>query len=193
MNNIRNIDERNNVVNTDKNIRRAKKSVNAKMDYLTDEALEKLIADVEKEPMLRPPMNFGDDVISRIQRKRKYKKNMQLFSYSMRVIAATAAALAIVLIVPDNISTEESRLSGWQPPKYSRQEVRVQEDEVRDDGTQQGNAQEDNKYVMAVRKPYDERFIYKLNKHMDEYVSMINGKLNQFVRMEVNFNEEEEK
>lgn len=165
MNNIRNIDERNNVANADRNIRRAKKSVNAKTDYLSDEALEKLIADVEKEPMLRPPVNFGDDVISRIQRKRKYKKNMQLFSYSMRVIAATAAALAIVLIVPDNISTEESR-----SPRYMS-EWQLQED----------------------KKPYDERFIYKLNKHMDEYVSMVNGKLNQFVRMEVKFNEEEEK
>lgn len=147
---------------------------NIRDDYITDEALEELIASVESKPLMHPPKGFRDDIISQIRRKRKYKKNFQLFSYSMKVIAATAASLGIVLIVPDNISNEESTRPGI---------ISELRDEI---------AGGHNQFVQE-KKSYDEKIIYKLNKHMDEYVSAVNGKLNEFVRMEVNFNEKEEK
>lgn len=191
MNSIKNINDGNIADGVDRAVRRGRKDVNAKPNYLTDEALEELIAAVEAESMLSPPKDFRDDVLTQIRRKRKYKKNLQLFSYSMKVIAATAAALGIVLIVPGNISTEESRISGfvseWQAgrtPGGSAQEEKEQGDKA-------SEVQEKKQYARETGKAYGDSFIYKLNKQMDEYVSIVNGKLNQFVRMEVNFNEEE--
>lgn len=93
--------------------RKSKGAINANPAYLTDEALEALIAETEAGSMLHPPKGFHDDILSRIHRKRRYRKNLQLFSYSMKVIVATAAALGIVLIVPVNVNTEESRMSGY--------------------------------------------------------------------------------
>ena len=158
---------------------------NIKDDYLTDEALEELISSVEAKPLLRPPKGFKNDIINQIQRKRKYKKNMQLFSYSMKVIAATAASVGIVLVVPNNISTEESSLSGvvseWQEDNADNQK----------DNADSHFGRIEKKHGRDTQKSYDERFIYRINKHMDEYVSIVNEKLNQFVRMEVNIDEEE--
>lgn len=77
--------------------------------YLSDEELERLIAITEAEPMLRPPREFKNEIIGQIHRKRKNVKNIQLFSYSMKVFAATAAALTIMLVVPDNIRSEDTR------------------------------------------------------------------------------------
>lgn len=163
-------------------------------DYLTDEALEELISSVEAGPLLRPPKGFKSDIITQIQRKRKYKKNMQLFSYSMKVIAATAASVGIVLVVPNNISTDESKLSGvvseWQEDNADSQSDNTDNQK---DNADSHFGRIEKKHGRDTEKSYDERFIYRINKHMDEYVSIVNEKLNQFVRMEVNFNEEEEK
>lgn len=214
MNNIRDIRQSNIEDVTSKTVHRNNKDKVTQSPYFTDEALEDLIAGIEAEGMLHPPKGFHDEVISRIRRKRKYKKNLQLFSYSMKVITATAAAIGIILIVPDNISTQESPISAymseWQASdgiqdvrkrsqnKERREEGKTTQEQNQDAQEKEESAQEEErkkekKYVWSTKKSYDEQFIYKLNKQMDEYVSIVNGKLNQFVRMEVNFNEEEEK
>ena len=143
-------------------------------DYFTDKNLEELIASVEAEPLLHPPKGFEKDILSRIRRKRKCKKNLQLFSYSMKVIAATAAALMVVLMAPDYISEEENPGTGIIS--------QIQEEKTK----------EHKQFGQETKKSYDEKFIYKLNKHMDEYVSRVNEKMDEFVRMEVKFNEKEE-
>lgn len=164
---------------------------NIKDDYLTDKALEELIAFVESEPLLHPPKGFGNKIIINIRQKRKFKKNLQLFSYSMKVIAATAAALGIVLIVPDNISKEESPMTGII--SQLQNEIAGSQGDIFNNLEDKSIGQTDKEKNQETKKSYDERFVYKLNKHMDEYVSIVNGKLNDFVRMEVNFNEKEEK
>ena len=187
---------------------------NIKDTGFTDDALEELIAQVEAEGMLHPPKGFHDDVISRIRRKRKYKKNLQLFSYSMKVITATAAAIGIVLIVPDNISTQESNISGfvseWQESdgadtqKKSQNEKMSEEEKKAQEKMQQEiqkksqkeelrREREKNQYAQEKEKLQNGNFIHRVNRQMDEYVGIVNGKLNQFIRMEVNINEKEEK
>lgn len=143
--------------------------------YLSDDELKKLIDSVESEPMLKPPRGFRDDVIEQIRRKRKSRKNMQLFSYSMKVFAATAAALAIVFTVPVGSSPE----TGVIPERVQEWQESVQQDS-------------ENSIFRKTRKSHDERFTYRLNKQMNEYVSILNGKLDQIVRMEVDIDEKEE-
>lgn len=183
MSNIRDIEN--------KTVHRNKKNQNLQSDYsFTDDALEELIASVEAEGMLHPPKGFHDDVINRIRRKRKYKKNLQLFSYSMKVITATAAAIGIVLIVPNNISTQESRISGyvseWQETYGTDAQKRSQKEEERKE-------RERNQYARKIERLQNGNFIHQINKQMDEYVDIVNEKLDQFVRMEVNINEKEKK
>lgn len=187
---------------------------NIKDNGFTDAALEKLIAQVEAEGMLHPPKGFHDDIIDRIRRKRKYKKNLQLFSYSMKVITATAAAIGIVLIVPGNISTQESHISGfvseWQESdgadlqKTSQNEKASEEEKKAQEKTQKEiqkrsqkeearREREKNQYAKKIERIQNGNFVHRINRQMDEYVDIVNGKLNQFIRMEVNINEKEEK
>ncbi len=191
MNNIKDI-RQNNIKNIESNtVHRNKRNTNLKFDYsFTDDDLEELIASVEAEGMLHPSKGFHDDVISRIRRKRKYKKNLQLFSYSMKVITATAAAIGIVLIVPGNISTQEGNVSGfvseWQESGNMDAQKRSQREEERKE-------REKNQYARKIERLQNGNFIHRVNRQMDEYVDIVNGKLNQFIRMEVNINEKEEK
>lgn len=135
--------------------------------YLTDEALEKLISETEAEPLLRPPKEFKNDIIGQICRKRKNMKNMQLFSYSAKVIVATAAAIAIMLVVPENIRPEEN-MGSEQQRSWQRRRDRVEE-------------------------AYEESSVWKLNRKINEYYDRLNDGLNQLIRMEVQLNEKEEK
>lgn len=97
--------------------------------YLSEEALEKLIAEVENEPLLQAPdylrpmiLNqakhqvFKDSVEimpirntiresirkdQQIAKKQTGKeKRVQLFAYSVKIVAAAAAAIAFIMIVP---------------------------------------------------------------------------------------------
>lgn len=215
MSNIRDIRQNNIKDIESKSVHRNKRNQNLQSDYsFTDEVLEELIAGVEAEGMLHPPKGFHDDIINRIRRKRKYKKNLQLFSYSMKVITATAAAIGIVLIVPDNISTQENRISGFvsewregdgtdaqkksQNEKMSEEEKKAQEKiqkeiQKRSQKEELRREREKNQYAREIERIQNGNFIHRLNRQMDEYVDIVNGKLNQFVRMEVNINEKEEK
>lgn len=131
-------------------------------DYLTDEALEKLISAVEAEPLLHPPKEFKQDLINQIRLKRKKSKEKQLLFYSIKVIAATAAALWLMIIMPVNILPEDGR-----------RPVLIQE---RQDETVDGQMQ---------RLPDEDSFNNRLNNRLNTYCSQLNEGLNRLVRMEV--------
>ena len=84
---------------------------------------------------------------------------MRLFSYSVKVFAATAAALTIMLILPENIRPEEAG--------YSSQEQTVQE-----------------RQEQEMSQIFNGNFMYQLNEKMDDYCSQLNNRLNKLVGME---------
>ena len=126
---------------------------------LSEEALQELIASVEAEPLMRPPKGFRDEIITQVRRKRQRTKNIALFSYSMKVIAATAAALSLILIVPENIRPEEGGRAG------ERLEWRLEE----------FPSGEDREH---------ENFLYRFNNRLDGVCSALNGRLNQLIGTE---------
>lgn len=134
---------------------------NTNTGYLSDEELERLIAVTEAEPLLHPPKELKSDILGQIRRKRKYAKNMQLFSYSMKVFAATAAALTVLLIVPENIRPEDT-LS-----------AHMMQDERQAAGQTEWLGSGEN-------------YMYELNEKMNDYCSQLNSRLNQLIRMEDN-------
>lgn len=127
--------------------------------YLSQEALERLIAETEAGEMLYPPKGFKDEIMGRIQEKKRRIKNRQMFSYSMKVIVATAAALGIVLITPVNLRSQEKA-----------EDVKTVETTESD---QPWNLQSDGSFTLP------------LNTRLDEYCSRFNEKLNQLFGMEV--------
>lgn len=129
-------------------------------DYLTDEALERLIISVEAEPLLHPPKEFKQDLINQIHLKRRKSKEKQLLFYSIKVIAATAAAIWIMIVMPENILPEDGR-----------RPVLIQE-------RQDTQAEEQ-------RLPDGNSFNNRLNNRLNTYCSQLNEGLNRLVRMEV--------
>lgn len=132
--------------------------------YLSDEALWELIEATEAEPMMSPPKGFRDEIIERVHRKRKHMKNVSLFSYSMKVIAATAAALSLILIVPENIRPEESGKAG---------------------AMQDWQEEEDSKGPVSEEEWLEQQgFLYRFSNSLDEACSKLNGRLDQLVGTE---------
>ena len=109
--------------------------------------------------MLHPPRGFKSEILGRIRRKRKLTKNMKLFSYSVKVFAATAAALTIILILPENVRPEAV---GYPVEEQTAQESQEQE----------------------LSQIFNGNFMYQLNEKMDDYCSQLNNRLNQLVGME---------
>lgn len=132
--------------------------------YLSDEALQELIAATEAEPMICPPKGFRDEIIERVRRKRRRRKNVSLFSYSMKVIAATAAALSLILIVPENIRPEEGGKAGMM---------------------QDWQEEEDSKGPASEAEWLEQQgFLYRFSISLDEACSKLNGRLDQLVGTE---------
>ena len=67
--------------------------------YLSDEELEKLMADAEAESMIKAPDDLEEKVIARIVRTER-KKTVDFASYCLRVGFGVAAAIAFLCIVP---------------------------------------------------------------------------------------------
>lgn len=70
-----------------------------KMNYLTDEELEKLIADVELHDMLTCPSYVGQEILEKTQVSLR-KKKLQFYAYSFKVCAAAAAAIVLLFTIP---------------------------------------------------------------------------------------------
>lgn len=87
---------------------------NLKEAYLTDEELERLIAQVEQEPMLQAPSYLKDEILNSLseqdekmqqwQEKLKLlnrsQSRKQLWLYSVKVAVGAAAALVMLWITP---------------------------------------------------------------------------------------------
>lgn len=132
--------------------------------YLSDEELEKLIAMTQAEPLLHPPREFKSDIIRQIHRKRKYSKNFKLVSYSVKVLTATAAAVGLLLVMPESMRTEDT--------------IRYRVEKTWQDDRDKA------RYEEEMGPLYEEGFLFRLNERADDYCSQFNGKLSQIMGME---------
>ena len=86
--------------------------------YLSEEELEKLIAVTQAEPLLRPPKEFKNDIMRRIYKRKRDSKNFKLLAYSVKVLTATASAIGIMLVMPENIRSEDDMGHGQEKLVY---------------------------------------------------------------------------
>ena len=70
-----------------------------KLDYLTDEELEKLIEDVEMHGMLECPSYVKQEILEKTRVSLR-KRRQQFYIYSFKVWGATAAAIVLLFSLP---------------------------------------------------------------------------------------------
>lgn len=105
-------------------------------DYLSDKELEELILQVEEREMISAPEYLEHKIVDRLRHqeqlveyKTKISAGRKLLSYSLKVAAASAAAIAFLIIVP--AVERESGISEDITVIETQQEQR-QEDERED-------------------------------------------------------------
>ena len=69
---------------------------------LTEEALMELIRQVETEEMLHAPRQLKENIFNSLQRERRTAKKRQIFVYRAKVLVAMAAALTVLIFMPDD-------------------------------------------------------------------------------------------
>lgn len=142
------------------------------MKKMTDKDIWALIEETEREGMIDPPAGFQDEVIWQIRKKRKHKKDMQLFSYSTKVFMTMAATLFILFAVPETFNPKEWISEQWM----TEQTETEQEDNDRQTKAEQsGSARE--KWTADA-----DRILNKFNQTLDRYCSKMNDGLDQLVK-----------
>lgn len=106
-------------------------------DYLSDQELEELIRQVEEQDMIAAPDYLEEKICTKIrqseqvvQYRAKKSTRQRLFFYSLKVIAASAAAIAFLYIVPMVQSQEQppTYVSETQQPDWSREAAKRKEE-----------------------------------------------------------------
>lgn len=103
---IRNIEEEK------KNLKRHQGS--SVSGYLSDEELYELIGHVEENEMLHAPAHLKDNVIEQIRHKRRIAGKRQVFAYRAKVLVAMAAALAVLILMPDDAARSAGQMIAGQ-------------------------------------------------------------------------------
>ena len=142
------------------------------MKEMTDKEIWALIEQTEREGMIDPPAGFQDEVIWQIRRKRKHKKDMQLFSYSAKVFMTMAATLFILFAVPETFDSK-----AWVQKQLAfRQTEIVHPDNILQTESEQPDTSREKWTDDA------DRLISKFSQTLDQYCSIVNDSLDQLVK-----------
>lgn len=128
------------------------------MKKMTDEDIWALIEQTEREGMLDPPVGFQDEVLWQIRRRRKRKKDMQLFSYSAKVFMTMAATLFILFTVPETFNPKEWISEQWMIGQTEAE-------------------QSNNDWQMDA-----DGLLSRFNQTLDQYCSKVSDGLDQLVK-----------
>ncbi len=73
-------------------------------EYLSDEELDQMIKDIEAKPLCQAPEYLKPMILDKVEvydkNVQKMPAGMQLFIYSVKIMAAAAAAVIVILTVP---------------------------------------------------------------------------------------------
>lgn len=119
-----------------RNIEDEKKKMNRRRndDFsggMTEEALMELIRQVEAEEMLHAPRQLKGNIFAELRRERHAAKKRQVFAYRAKVLVAMAAALAVLIFMPNDRAQIVQKVSVQQEESLEQIAQRRQQD--RDD------------------------------------------------------------
>lgn len=114
-----------------RNMEDEKKNLRQRQDsgfsgYLSDEELYDLIGHVEEKEMLHAPVHLKDNVIAQIRRKRRIAGKRQVFAYRAKVLVAMAAALAVLILMPDDAARSTGQMFAKQQMSRSLEQMELE-------------------------------------------------------------------
>ena len=100
--------------------------------YLSEKELEELMEQVESHEMLRAPVHLKSNVMAQIRRERRDAKRKQIFAYRAKVLIAMAAALTVLILIPDDRTEIAGRISIVQQADESLEQMAMRRQEDMD-------------------------------------------------------------
>ena len=111
--------------------------MNEKINYISDEELERLIFSVENKELVSAPPDLAGNILETCgllpklaEARPKTSKKKEFYAYCFRVLTSVAAAVALVFLLPQMTDlVEQKALSEFITPAYG-QEIPAYEDVV---------------------------------------------------------------
>lgn len=100
---------------------------------MTDEALAELIRQVEAEEMLHAPRQLKENIFMQLHRERQNAKKRQVFTYRAKVLIAMAAALTVLIFMPNDRTESVQKTTVRQEQGGSLEEIAKERQKNRDD------------------------------------------------------------
>ena len=91
------------------------------LEYLSEDELRALMEQVESQEMLRAPARLKEDVMAQIRRGREKSGKRQILLYRAKVLAAMAAALTFLVLLPDDGAEKPGQESVMQQTAIEHQ------------------------------------------------------------------------
>lgn len=99
---------------------------------MTEEALMELIRQVEAEEMLNAPKQLKGNIFAELRRERRAAKKRQVFAYRAKVLVAMAAALAVLIFMPNDRAEIVQKVSVQQAEEESLEQIAQRRQQDRD-------------------------------------------------------------
>ena len=100
--------------------------------YLSEEALTELIEQVESQEMLHAPVHLKSNIIGQIRQERRGAQKRQMFAYRAKVLIAMAAALTLLILMPDDRTEGVENMSIEQQADESLEQMALRRQEKMD-------------------------------------------------------------
>ena len=96
---------------------------------MTEKELAELIEQVESQEMLHAPVHLKHNVMEQIRRERRSLKSRQVFIYRVKVLAAMAAALVLLILMPGDFTGSRAGAITPQMQDESLEQMAIQRQE----------------------------------------------------------------
>lgn len=154
-----------------RNIEDDKKKLKRRQDsgfsgYLSDEELYELIGYVEEKEMLHAPAHLKDNVMTQIRRKRKIAGKKRMFAYRAKVLVAMAAALAVLILMPDGAARSTGQMFAKQQMSRSIEWMVLE---------RQGDIDADRKQYFEEHEDGMRGFFRGINEKITEFGTSLYG------------------
>lgn len=159
------------------NIEDEKKKMNRRRNddfsgSMTEEALMELIRQVEAEEMLHAPKQLKGNIFAELQRESLVAKKRQVFTYRAKVLVAMAAALAVLIFMPNDSAEEVQKIPVQQQTEDESLEQMAQR--------RQQNRDEDWERYLAERERGGVRgFFDDINETVTQFGTDLYNNINQ--------------
>ncbi len=96
------------------------------LEYLSEDELRALMEQVESQEMLRAPARLKEDVMAQIRRGREKSGKRQILLYRAKVLAAMAAALTFLVLLPDDGAEKPGQESVMQQTAENMEQMAIE-------------------------------------------------------------------